>query len=148
MSHYQSVHNPYGSRTALVDKMIGSAYDIVKFVAYRLDIISYVATHMDEITTLVRNLRKEHIILRPVILDSYNKMTVLLPDDLQVSQITSYSCMVQTVLDDLYGIESGAFTSRIVNGALELTVDPAAITALGTSFADATLKWVITYTEG
>lgn len=40
-------HNPYGGVNPLIDKMIGNAYDIVKYVARYLKEIRYVAENME-----------------------------------------------------------------------------------------------------
>lgn len=43
------VHDPYGGVNPLIDKMIGNAYDIVKYVARYLKEIRYVAENMQTV---------------------------------------------------------------------------------------------------
>lgn len=45
----QPVHSPVGGAGPLIDKMIGNAYDIVKYVAKYLKEIRYVAENMEKI---------------------------------------------------------------------------------------------------
>lgn len=45
----RQVHDPYGGVNPLIDKMIGNAYDIVKYVARYLKEIRYVAENMEHV---------------------------------------------------------------------------------------------------
>lgn len=49
--------NPYGGVNPLIDKMIGNAYDIVKYVARYLKEIRYVAENMESIYDAVHGYR-------------------------------------------------------------------------------------------
>lgn len=50
-------HNPYGGVNPLIDKMIGNAYDVVKYVASHLKAIRYVAENMGQIYDAVHGYR-------------------------------------------------------------------------------------------
>ena len=52
-------HNPYGGVNPLIDKMIGNAYDIVKYVASYLKEIRYVAENMQTVHTAVHGTQIE-----------------------------------------------------------------------------------------
>ena len=51
------VNNPYGGVNPLIDKMIGNAYDIVKYVAKYLREIRYVAENMETIFDVAHGYR-------------------------------------------------------------------------------------------
>lgn len=50
-------NNPYGGVNPLIDKMIGNAYDVVKYVASHLKAIRYVAENMDKVYEVVHGYR-------------------------------------------------------------------------------------------
>ena len=50
-------HNPYGGVNPLIDKMIGNAYDIVKYVASYLKEIRYLAENMSTIYDVAHGYR-------------------------------------------------------------------------------------------
>ena len=47
------VHDPYGGVNPLIDKMIGNAYDVVKYVARYLKEIRYIAENMGTVYSAV-----------------------------------------------------------------------------------------------
>lgn len=144
MNHYSSSFNPFGSNKAiLVDKMIGSAYDVVKLVAMNLAEILYVAQNLDTIQETLQNIRKERVINMSLV-PSSGVMIVPLPADIQVEDISYFTVQIKTTTGDLYTPDSGYFKIRIVNDALEITVDPAASAA----FVGATFLWSIVFREG
>lgn len=51
----RQVHDPYGGVNPLIDKMIGNAYDIVKYVARYLKEIRYVAENMEHVYNAAHN---------------------------------------------------------------------------------------------
>lgn len=51
----RQVHDPYGGVNPLIDKMIGNAYDIVKYVARYLKEIRYVAENMEYVYDAAHN---------------------------------------------------------------------------------------------
>ena len=50
-------NDPYGGVNPLIDKMIGNAYDIVKYVARYLKEIRYVAENMDKVYEAAQNMQ-------------------------------------------------------------------------------------------
>ena len=78
--------NPYGGVNPLIDKMIGNAYDIVKYVAKYLREIRYVAENMEYVYTAANGNRT---ILIQLADGSGDPITIALPDGLTVGQIES-----------------------------------------------------------
>ena len=81
----QTMH-PYGGVNPLIDKMIGNAYDIVKYVAKYLREIRYVAENMEYVYTAANGNRT---ILTQLADGSGDPITIALPDGLTVGQIES-----------------------------------------------------------
>ena len=78
--------NPYGGVNPLIDKMIGNAYDIVKYVAKYLREIRYVAENMEYVYTAANGNRT---ILTQLADGSGDPIIIALPDGLTVGQIES-----------------------------------------------------------
>ena len=78
--------NPYGGVNPLIDKMIGNAYDIVKYVAKYLREIRYVAENMEYVYTAANGNRA---ILTQLADGSGDPIIIALPDGLTVGQIES-----------------------------------------------------------
>ena len=89
------VNNPYGGVNPLIDKMIGNAYDIVKYVAKYLREIRYVAENMEYVYTAANGNRT---ILIQLADGSGDPITIALPDGLTVGQIESIN--VTALYDD------------------------------------------------
>ena len=87
--------NPYGGVNPLIDKMIGNAYDIVKYVAKYLREIRYVAENMEYVYTAANGNRT---ILTQLADGSGGPITIALPDGLTVGQIESIN--VTALYDD------------------------------------------------
>ena len=87
--------NPYGGVNPLIDKMIGNAYDIVKYVAKYLREIRYVAENMEYVYTAANGNRT---ILTQLADGSGDPITIALPDGLTVGQIESIN--VTALYDD------------------------------------------------
>ena len=51
-------NDPYGGVNPLIDKMIGNAYDIVKYVAANLKTIRYVAENMETVFQAAQNMQQ------------------------------------------------------------------------------------------
>ena len=88
--------NPYGGVNPLIDKMIGNAYDIVKYVAKYLREIRYVAENMEYVYTAANGNRT---ILTQLADGSGDPITIALPDGLTVGQIESIN--VTALYDDV-----------------------------------------------
>lgn len=54
----RQVHNPFGGVNPLIDKMIGNAYDIVKYVARYLKEIRYVAENMEHVYNVAHGFKR------------------------------------------------------------------------------------------
>lgn len=59
---HRPVHDPYGGVNPLIDKMIGNAFDIVKYVARHLREIRYLAENM-ELVHIVANMNRKYTVL-------------------------------------------------------------------------------------
>jgi len=45
----RTVHDPYGTPAVLVDRMLGNAYEVVRFVAKNVEFVKHVSAHMEQI---------------------------------------------------------------------------------------------------
>lgn len=76
--------NPYGGVNPLIDKMIGNAYDIVKYVAKYLKEIRYVAENMEYVYVAANGNRT---VLSATGDGSGDPMTIPLPDDFDLTTV-------------------------------------------------------------
>lgn len=97
----RTVNDPYSNPTTLVDKMIGTAYDVVRYVANNMEKLLYVADNMEAIHTAATG----QAIPKPVVIVSFNSATYsLIPrlDDaykhVRLSNTSSVSCADATDL--------------------------------------------------
>lgn len=79
----RTVHDPYGGVNPLIDKMIGNAYDIVKYVARYLKEIRYLAENM---STVYQAVHGDKITLEGTG-DGSSSLSIPLPDDLDPNSI-------------------------------------------------------------
>ena len=124
----------------LVDRMIGTAYDVVKYVARHLDVIRYVAANMENIYEVASNLKRSGVVLGET-LTAGATASVAIPETITQSMILSSTVLVETATGDLFGADSGYFTASIQAGALRLALSSSAPAAL----ENATIRWFITY---
>lgn len=83
-----SANNPYGGVNPLIDKMIGNAYDIVKYVARYLKEIRYCAENMQSIYTAANG---NKYVLEAVAADTL--LEIALPEELDISTITGITAI-------------------------------------------------------
>lgn len=77
--------NPYGGVNPLIDKMIGNAYDIVKYVARYLKEIRYVAENMEHVYDAVHGYR-HHV---EAWSQGYTTLTFQMPNSVSIESVTS-----------------------------------------------------------
>lgn len=137
-----NVCDPYDDRghTGLVDKMIGSAYDVVKFVARNLSVIRYVASNMETIYEVGQNLKTGGLVLGMTGLAN-ETVSLALPEGVTPAMILTSSVIVETAAGDLYGTDSGYVTASIQAGALRVYLASNAPVAI----QNAVFRWYITY---
>lgn len=138
----RTVNDPCSSRAPLVDKLIGNAYEIVKYVAMNLTTIRYVAENMELVHQVGTNL-KQTAVLNGTTGIAGATVSVALPTGVTAGQVIGSQVMIQTSEGDLYGDNSGHFTSNIQGGMLRLTLGMSAPAGL----QSASFRWFLTYTE-
>jgi hypothetical protein len=82
--------NPYGGVNPLIDKMIGNAYDIVKYVARYLKEIRYVAENMATVYAAVNGTRT---MLTAVADGLSSTLTVAMPVDFDYTTLRTVNVM-------------------------------------------------------
>ncbi len=82
-------HNPYGGVNPLIDKMIGNAYDIVKYVARHLKEIRYLAENMSTIYDVAHGYRVQ-LNGNP---QGNNSFSLAIPNNIAPSDITGLSAI-------------------------------------------------------
>lgn len=129
-----------GKNIRLVDKLIGNAYDIVKYVASYLDVIRYVASNMEDIYEVAVNLKRSGLVLGQTGLANQT-VSVAIPEGVTQDMILSSSVMLADATGSLFGSDSGYFTASIQAGALRVYLNP----LVPVSLQNTTIRWFITY---
>lgn len=136
--------DPYGDypngHASLVDKMIGNAYEVVRYVARHLDMIRYVGTNMEMVHEVASNLKTNGLVLGSV-LGLNETASVPLPEGVTQEMVLSSSVMLVDLDGSLYGADSGYFTASIQTGALRVHLKPTAPLQL----ENAVVRWFLTY---
>lgn len=138
-----NVCDPYdnrGGHTPLIDKMLGSAYDVVKYVARHLDAIRFVALNMETINEVATNMKTSGLVLG-MTEEVGVTVSIALPDGITQGMVLSSAVLVQAPNGDVYGADSGHFTATIQAGALRLALKSTAPIIL----ENAVVRWFITY---
>ena len=128
------VNNPYGGVNPLIDKMIGNAYDIVKYVARYLKEIRYVAENMEHVFIAANGNR---VILTGTA--SGASLNIPLPNGLVVADIQSITVQA---LDGgaLFLPGSSTFSFGVFGGQVAITIS-------NSSLNDAVFQVMITTAE-
>ena len=56
MTNQRNANDPYGGNVVLVDKMIGTAYDVVRLVALHIKQIKHVSDQLEAVTITALNM--------------------------------------------------------------------------------------------
>lgn len=105
--------DPYGGVNPLIDKMIGNAYDIVKYVARYLKEIRYVAENMHLINEAVNG----RVISISVLNDGQSQIAIELDETVAVEDIESISVITYNS-GQVFTSSPETFTYNIDNGIL------------------------------
>lgn len=93
----QNPMNPYGGVNPLIDKMIGNAYDIIKYVARYLREIRYVAENMQTVYLAANGNR---VFLEGTLVDPDTTMNVSLPEGVTASEIRGIDVVAYSSTND------------------------------------------------
>lgn len=110
-------NDPYGGVNPLIDKMIGNAYDIVKYVATYLKEIRYVAENMQSVFLAANG----NTIELTVVADSDN-LSIALPEDFDIDDLRGLSVIAVTSDGKVYGPDTTTFAAYIDNEAATLNI--------------------------
>lgn len=134
--------SPYGSGTLLVEKLIGTAYDVVKLVADNITMLTTIAQRIDNFDLIAENLTNTHVITGVV--TGLNQTTNHLLTDIVQDDIISANVTIKGTDGKLYFPSSGTFTFAIDLGYLRVTLAAAGPVGL----VNGTLKATIVTSEG
>lgn len=136
----RNINDPYGGETGLVDRMIGTAYDVVKFVACRIDHVIKVSRHMDSVINISNEVRNNRVV-RSVVPAQGATVEVPVPVDILNEAILGFDLMVKTAAGNMYPLGSATFVGVIKNRQLEFTTSAGA----PTGFVGSEIIWTIFY---
>lgn len=91
---HRPVHDPYGGVNPLIDKMIGNAYDIVKYVARYLKEIRYLAENMELVHT-VANMNRKYV--RAASGNGTDTLSAAIDEAIVIANVESISVIAETV---------------------------------------------------
>ena len=126
--------------SAMVDKLLGSAYRVVKEVRDNLDAIRYLAANMDSISTVATNFIPSKLMTGKTSLVGQT-VDISLDSSIAQDSIVAQAIMVISASGVIYGAESGYFTAWVSGGELFLKVSSTAPIAIQNS----TIHWMVFY---
>ena len=125
----QPVNNPYGGVNPLIDKMIGNAYDIVKYVARYLEEIRYVAENMKTVW-----LAANGNTLELTATAASDTLSVALPDDFDPTQLRGISVIAVTGDGQIYPMDPTTFFAYVTpDNTVDITLADDGPTGLDTA---------------
>lgn len=139
MGHRNS-HDPFGGADTFVDKMIGNAYEVVKFVARYVKEIRYVAFNMEHIYRVSQNIY-ENILLTQPINALGTTFEIALPEGVTPSMVINSSVTVQTTAGTIYGPSADTFSWIIEDNKLKVTVPLGAPAGM----VGANIRWLLNW---
>ena len=132
------VNDPYGGVNPLIDKMIGNAYNIVRYVAYHLKEIRYVAENMEDIHAVATGTVRSQALVTAV---ATNSTSLPLPEDIPVNDIQAMSVLITTSTGEIYLPSVTSFNVIFDGSNLVVTL----VGAPPTGVLGGTIKWLITH---
>lgn len=120
MSH-RNPQDALGGADSFVDKMIGNAYEVVKYVARYVKEIRYVAFNMEHVYRVSQNLY-ENVLLKQSINALGTTFEIPLPTGVTPLMVINSSVTVQTIDGTIYGPADNTFSWIIQDGKLKVTV--------------------------
>lgn len=118
---HRNPHDPFGGADTFVEKMIGNAYEVVKFVARYVKEIRYVAFNMEHIYRVSQNIYK-NVLLKQSINTLGTTFEINLPEGVTPLMVINSSVTVQTIAGTIYGPSADTFSWIIEDGKLKVTV--------------------------
>ena len=130
--------DPMGGPAPLVDKMIGTSYDVVLHVSKNLELIQYVADHMEELLSLASNQLATKTVTG-VAGQLGELVSILLPTGVQQSTLVSSSVLLVSSTGAIYDAEH--FSTYVEDTSLKFSLKLTAPTSL----IGAEIRWHVTY---
>lgn len=119
----RTCNDPYANPTTLVDKMIGTAYDVVRYVAMNMEKLLYIADNMEAIHTAASG----QAVPKPVEIVSFNSATYSFVPRIEdaykhvrLTNTTTVSCADATDLIPIgswFQLKNTGASSILLNGA-------------------------------
>ena len=113
-------HNPYGGVNPLIDKMIGNAYDVVKYVARYLKEIRYVAENMQHVFAAANGNR---IVLTGTATGA-SPLLIPLPEGSNVLDFQSVAVHALDMDYQMYFPGPDTFNYGVSGGNVVISIDP------------------------
>lgn len=113
--------SPYGSDTMVVDKLIGTAYDVVKLVASKLTLLESIGNQVDNIQTVADKITNSHK-LTGTVTTLGATASFALPSEVNTDEIESVSVIITGTDGKLYFPSSTTFTYVVDLGYLRITL--------------------------
>lgn len=137
-----SVCNPYGNEGLFVDKLVGTAYDTVKYVADNMVSVLAVATAITQ-STVGEPLLAQRGVISIGATGALGATVIVEPDnlDMVMANILSSQPAITATDGTRYFPDSGVFTSVIQSDGLHLTLKADA----PAECANATIHWFVIY---
>lgn len=120
---FRNCHDPYGSPSILVDKMIGTAYEIVKYVAERMPALQSISDNMEDLTLIATNARKE-VDLVGVASGLGITVNVAMPAGVADTDVRWVNAVIYGSDGVTYPASSTTFTVRVQSGAVRIALSP------------------------
>lgn len=118
---FRNAQDPFGSPSLLVDKLIGTAYDIVKLVATNLPMLSLLGNRIEDLDMIALNLTNTHV-LTGVVTGLSQTTNHLLPNTIVQDDIISVNAVLKGTDGKLYFPSTGTFTIAVDLGYLRVTL--------------------------
>lgn len=112
------VNDPYGGVNPLIDKMIGNAYDIVKYVARYLKEIRYVAENMEHVFIAANGNR----VMLTAEGNGSASLNVTIPDSVEFSNIQDVS-VIAIAGSNIYMPSSQTFNFGIAGDEVAISIE-------------------------
>ncbi len=137
---HRNPHDPFGGADTFVDKMIGNAYEVVKFVARHVKEIRYVAFNMEHIYRVSQNIYENILLTKPI-----NALgatfEIDLPEGVIPLMVINSSVTVQTIAGTIYGPSADTFSWIIEDNKLKVTVSLSAPAGM----VGANIRWLLNW---
>lgn len=130
---------PYGGVSPIIDKMIGNAYDVVKYVARYLKEIRYVAENMETIYEVAHLAGGQKDFIE-VIANGSDIFTVSFPEGRSVSEIRELTAVAIASDGRVSGL-GGDFMIYVNNGQIQINL-------WSDYLRDSTIRISISYMSG